>query len=350
MSLVKANLLKDRELGDLCRSLAVLLHAGVSTADSLFLLGQEESGFNQKLCTELGQRLDRGELFSEALLKAECFPAHFSGMIRIGEQTGRMEETLEHLADFYDERHRVSKFLRSSLAYPSLILLLVLVVVAVLLMEVLPVFDSVYASLGSRLTGLSAGLLHVGQVLKKGLPVLWCLLALLAVAALLICCVPALKTKVKGLLQKLFGDLGILRQFHNARFARALAMGLGSGLPLQEAVKLAEELLSDAPGAAARCKLCEKLLEEGRPLPEAMEQAGLLSAAAGRLLAVGIRGGNSDQVMENIADRMQEEAAETMERTVSRVEPAMVLLTSALVGVILLSVMLPLMNIMSAIG
>ena len=343
-------MLSDPEVSHFCSSLAVLLHAGVSTADSLFLLAQEESGSKEQLLTHMGRQLDTGAALSDTMQKTEEFPQYVSAMVRIGERTGRLEETLESLAGFCEERSRVKKFLRSALAYPALILVLVLVVVAVLLMEVLPVFDSVYASLGSRLTGMAAGLLYFGQGLKQVLPVLWGLLAAAVLAAFLIACLPALKKRVQSGFQRCFGDRGIMRKFSNARFARGLAMGLGSGLPLDEALVLASDLLSETPGAAERSRLCRQLLEEGKSLPEAMEETGLLTASASRMLAVGIRGGNSDRVMTGIADKMQEEAAEAVERLVSRVEPAMVLLTSALVGVVLLSVMLPLMNIMSAIG
>lgn len=350
MSRLRTNLLTDQELGDFCRSLAVLLHAGVGTADSLFLMGQEENGRKKQYFTALGQQLDRGSMLSDALLESEIFPKQICGMIRIGERTGQMEETMTYLAEFYEERHRIRKFLHNAVSYPCLILLLVLVVVAVLLIEVLPVFDSVYASLGSRLTGLAAGLLHIGQALKTGLPVMGVLLAAVVAMALMICYVPAAKSAAGKAFQKYLADRGVLRKFNNARFARALAMGFASGLPVEEAVRLAGDLLSDVPPAAERCGMCVRLLEEGKSLPQAMGEAQLLPASACRLLTIAIQGGNADQVMAGIADRMEAEAAETMECTISAVEPALVLLTSAVVGVILMSVMLPLMNIMSAVG
>ena len=82
----------------------------------------------------------------------------------------------------------------------------------------------------------------------------------------------------------------------------------------------------------------------------ALESNRLLTPSACRLLSLGIRGGNGDKVMDQIADQMQEDAQQALESAVSRIEPALILVTSGLVGVILLSVMLPLMNIMSAIG
>jgi type IV pilus assembly protein PilC len=85
-------------------------------------------------------------------------------------------------------------------------------------------------------------------------------------------------------------------------------------------------------------------------IQEAMEKTGFLMPAQSRMLAVGLRQGSGDRVCEELANRLMEQADETLENTVAKIEPAMVLLASALVGMILLSVMLPLMNIMSAIG
>ena len=81
-----------------------------------------------------------------------------------------------------------------------------------------------------------------------------------------------------------------------------------------------------------------------------MGDTGLLPAAACRLLTLGMRGGSGDEVMEEIARRLSDEAQLALESKVGKVEPALVLVTSVLVGAILLAVMLPLMNIMTTIG
>ena len=130
------------------------------------------------------------------------------------------------------------------------------------------------------------------------------------------------------------------RQFNNARFARGFSMGLSSGLPLETAAEFAGQLLSNIPQAARRCGACTQALREGAPVREAMEKGQLLSPAQSRLLSLGIQGGNADSVMENIAGQMMEDAQASV----------MVLVSSLLVGLILLAVMLPLVDIMSVIG
>ena len=127
-------------------------------------------------------------------------------------------------------------------------------------------------------------------------------------------------------------------------------MGLSSGVTLEESIELAEKLLEITPGAAARCQECKAQLDAGASLAEAMGNAQLLPPAESRLLTVGLRAGKGDQVMEEIARRLAQQAEDAVEDLVSKIEPAMVLIASLLVGLILLTVMLPLMNIMSTKG
>lgn len=338
------------EIAHVCRGFSVLLHGGVGTAEGACLLAEDESGDLGKMLTQMGEFLDEGRPLSEAMEQAESFPDHVTAMVRIGEETGRLEQALYSLANYYEESSRTAKKIKNALAYPCMILALLLVVIAVLLMKVLPVFDSVYASLGSRLTGVSAVLLHAGELLKNALPALLVFSCVLVLAALLFFKNKRFHERITLWYQTRFGDRGISRKFNNARFARALAMGLSSGLPLDESMELSQRLLGDAPGAQTRCRECIRLLSEGETLAKAMSAADLLSPAQTRMFAAGVHGGNGDEVLNEIANRMQEDASDALESAVSKVEPAIVMLVSLLVGLILLSVMLPLLSIMSAIG
>lgn len=350
MAVAKMEMLSDRNIAGFCRSMALQQHAGISLADGVYLLAEEEERQLKELYQHMGRSLDAGEALDTVLEEAGCFPEYVCGMVKIGLQTGKLEQTLDALGAFYDRRDQTRRQIKNALSYPCLVFVLMLVVVAVLLIKVMPVFDGVYGSLGSRLTGVAAGLLHLGYGLEKMLPGL---LAALAVAVLFgfgYWKVPALRSSINGWCRKCFGDRGISRKFNNARFAQAVALGLSSGLPLEEAMVLARNLLKEIPGADSRCGLCAEKLANGESLPDAMAAAGLLPPAESRLLTVGLRGGNGDRVMAEIAQRLSRDAQETLEDGVSKIEPALVLAASALVGVILLSVMLPLMNIMAAIG
>ena len=140
------------------------------------------------------------------------------------------------------------------------------------------------------------------------------------------------------------------RKLNTARFAQALAMGVGSGLTVEESLSLAAGLLEDIPAAKRRCEQCREKLDDGMPLARAMGETGLLPPAECRLLELGVRSGCHDSVMAQIAERLSEEGDAALEARVNQIEPALVVVASVLVGAILLSVMLPLMNIMTAIG
>ena len=342
--------LTDLETAMFCRGMALQLHAGIGLADGIYLLAQDETGKKRQLFEEMATGLDEGVPLGEVLEKAGCLTDYACTMVRIGERTGRLEQTLQSLGEFYQRSGDRKRQVRNALGYPAAVFGLMLLVITVLLVKVLPVFEGVYNSLGSRLTGVAAWLLYLGQLLQRAMPVLLAVLGAVLALALVYWKVPHLRERVDGRLRAKFGDRGIGRKFNNARFAQALAMGLSSGLTLEESLELAENLLKNIPDAAKRCAVCAARLEEGKGLSEAMAAAQLLPSSESWLLAVGLKAGNADRVMEEIARRLSEQAEEAVEAAVSRIEPALVLIGSALVGTILLAVMLPLINIMSTIG
>ena len=329
--------LTNEEIASVCTRLGHLVHAGVVLGSSAELLGGD-----------LGKALDRGLPLWEAMASA-AFPPSVTALVRIGEETGKLEQALFALADYHTQRHRTVRLLQSAIHYPAMTLGLMGIVVGVLLVKVLPIFDQVYASLGSRLTGVAAGLLHLGGWIQAALPVLFAVLGLGLVLAVLFAKWAAFREKVTGIWQKHLGDRGISRKFNNARFAQGLAMAMGSGMALEEALELSANLMED-PGSAGRCRSCANAVKGGADLTAALEENGLLDNTGCALLQLGLRSGSADAVMTDIARQQMERAEEDLDRAIAAVEPTMVLLASVLVGLILLSVMLPLMNILSALG
>ena len=344
------NLTHD-QISRLCLELSLLFHAGVDAGGALALLAEEEpDAYLRARLTGMAGQLDEGSSLAAALRGSGCFPDYVCGLVQVGEQTGRTEEALSSLARYYEDRARLDRRLRASLLYPAVLLFILLAVIVVLLTQVLPVFNDVYAQLGGRLTGVAGGLLSLGRLLDEAMPVLC---ALLALAVALMCAFAGslrFRTWALGLWRRRRGDRGLSRKLNTARFAQALAMGMGSGLPLEEALSLSASLLSDLPSAQARCLDCRSRLDQGVPLAKAMAETGLLPRADCRLLELGMRSGGGDGVMLQIAGRLSEEGDCALEARMGQIEPTMVVASSVLVGLILLSVMLPLMHIMTAIG
>lgn len=340
----------SQETAQFCKNVALLLHAGLPLADALYLLAQEETAIHRQEYEAMGSCLEQGSPLCEAMEERDCFPAYAVGMVRIGEQTGQLETALQALASFYEIRNHTENHLREVLTYPAALMAMMLAVIAILLVKVLPVFEDVYISLGSQLTGFSAVLLQLGRGLGKISPALLTAAVLILLAVLVICRVPSLRSRAVCLWMTHFGDRGIFRKFSNAQFAQALAMGFCCGLPLSQSMTLTQQLLAGSPGAAARIQKAGDRICQGVSMTTALLEAELLSGSGCRMLSVGLRSGSAESVMTGIAAAMMEEAQAAVDRKISRLEPAMVLVCSVLVGSILLSVMLPLMQVLSTIG
>ena len=346
---MKKKAFSNGELSALCMELALLLHAGIGVADGLHLMAEEDESGLKEVFTAMAETAETGAPLSDAMDAAGMFPPYAMGMIRAGERSGRQEEALRGLSDYYDGRERLDQQIRNALLYPSILLLLMLVVLVVLLAKVLPVFDQVFSQLGGGLTGLAGGLLKLGGALDSAMPVLCVLLGVIAVAVAAFAGSDTLRTRAVDWWNSRRGDRGIGRRLNTARFASGLSMGLRSGLPMEEAMELASEFYTGGEAAAQRLEQCRTMLSEGCGLAEALQKSDILPPAFCRMLALGVRGGAGDTVMAEIARRLENETEQAVETKVSRVEPTLVIVTSLMVGAVLLSVMLPLMNIMASL-
>lgn len=336
------------EIASLTLELSMLLHAGVSVSDALALLSEEDE--YKELLKGTAQQADEGATLAQCLRNSGRFPAYVCGLIEVGENAGRTEEALSALSQYYERRVRLERQIQSALLYPAVMLVLMFVIIGVLLVKVMPIFDDVYASLGERMTGVAGGLLRIGQWIDNIMPMIWGLLAAIIVFFVLFTLVRPFREKADILWKRFCGDRGVFREINVAKLAQAVAMGVSSGLSGEKAVELAQNLLEDNPAAKKRCIKCRDMIERGEKMSDALKKSGIFSAKSSRLLDIGQQSGVIDSTLEKIAADMSEKAEGAVEDTVSRIEPALVLICSLLVGVILLAVVLPLMHIMSAIG
>lgn len=343
--------LSYREIAYFCQELSMLIHAGVSVGDGLALLSEEERDEMWKeRFTEMARQSDAGKALSEIVREAGVFPNYMVGFIHVGELSGRLEEALNALMEYYEERDRMNRRVRSAFLYPSILLLLMMLVMVILLTQVLPVFRSVYASLGGEMTGLAGGLLQIGIWINKAMPVLCVLFGLVLIAVIAFSVSQKLREKVLRFWRERMGDKGILRKMNDASLAQAISMGVSSGLPMDETMEMAIQVLTDVPEAQKRCEVCREALLDGESTVDALRNANVFPPATCRLLSLGMQSGNGDVTMKEIARRLSEDADIALSDQIAKVEPTLVLITSVLVGVILMSVMLPLINIMETIG
>lgn len=343
--------LSNEYVSSFCLEMSLLLHAGIGIEDGLYLLIEDENDKRtKKILNHVADLVAEGRPFSEALRETGSFPKYVGDMIETGEQSGRLEQSFQALSDYYDRQVQLTSQIRSALLYPVILMILMLVIIVVLLVKVLPIFNQVYEQLGGTMGGTAKMLLNLGTWLGRVMPVLCIVIGAVVFVAAVVGCSRAARGFFVGLYKKIFGNHGITRRLGESRFASAMAMGMLSGLNTEEAFRTAMLFQDSVSKVKKRYEKCLEMLERGDPLAQCFRENKILEAAFCRILDLGAKSGTSDTAMEEIARRMDDRVQLEIERKVGKIEPTIVIITSILVGIILIAVMLPLINIMSSIG
>ena len=324
------------------------MRSGIPASEGLSLLREDETDPEVlSWLDELCKLTDEGTPLAEALVETKAFPTYMTDMVTLAEQTGRLEDTLLSLQRHYERQIRMKSEIRGAVTVPVVLLIVMIAVVLLLITQVLPVFDRTFAQLGVSMGGVAAGMMRAGNVLAKAGTGIAAVLAIIAVAGLAVAFVPSLRAKFLAWFNASFGGRGVLGQMAVSRFASAMAMGTSSGLPMDESVELAAKLCGGAKEIDAKTAKCRELIDEGASPADALADCGMFTNRDCRLLKLAERTGNLPETLEDLAARQEEESMRRIDRKVSAIEPAIVVVTSVLAGVILLSVMLPLMGLLS---
>lgn len=336
-------------LSSLCMELSLILKAGIRIGDGFDMLAADESDrFAKSVLKSVKKELDNGGSVRIAMAATNAFPAYMTDMVEIGEKTGRLEGVFSALSQYYDVRERISKSVKNAVLYPAVLLFMLLAVGTVLITWVLPIFGDVYTRLGGRMSGLAGALMSLGRGLYDYRVAAFLIVAGIGLGALIVSRIPAAARAIRGFAAGCILGSSAEKAIGRAGFASAMALAVSSGLDTSEAIRLAGKLISDK-ALSRKISACGYSVKKGRPFGEALAQAGIFTPLQARMVTIGFRTGSADTVMAEIARRCEEEAAERIESALSRIEPTLVIIMSVFVGAILISVMLPLMTIMSAI-
>ena len=335
----------------LCSELAMLLDAGLTLSDSVQILQDDNSSKDAKAIMQtLYNSLMMGNPFSAALKEAAVFPKYMVHMVEVGEKTGRLVQTLNALSEYYERQTRLSVTIKNSVLYPAVLLALMIVVVLILIVQVLPIFNDIFSRLGTQMDPLAIRLMQFGGWLGSAAVGIAVVIGAIFILALVMWLVPSIRKGIAQAFSNAFGSRGIFGKIASSRFVFAMTLGMASGLDTAESISIASAVSGGSKAVDDMHKKCATLLESGKTLSESLSGAGILSPQDSKMLSVGSVSGKADLAMAEIARRSDLDVRDSIDRIVGRVEPTLVILSSVIVGVILLSVMLPLMGIMTSIG
>ena len=339
--------LTQEQLSVFCSSLAMLLRSGASLSEASSLF--EEDGMDTALrqaSTEISLSVAAGETFSAAAEKTGVFPEYALSVFSTAELSGRLDEALDRLADHYDRQSALYDRLRSTLTYPAVLMLMMCGVLAVLVFAVLPMFERVYDNLtGSLLSSSYAYVLAatlIGRISLVFAGLLGIVLLVLAFGMRSDKGREKLRNAMSRFTRKAAWLLAV------SEVMDTLSALLASGTDEDSALALCIEQTRHKKLHEALEK-CREETQMGVGIATAFAHQKILPAMYGKMLLGGAQSGELVQVTENLARRTAQEAENGLCSVIDRTEPILIGFLTASVGLTLLSVMLPLLGILSAI-
>ncbi len=339
----------NMELSSFCGQLALILKSGISSLEGLTIMLEDAASSDEKEILEalLEKMQETGSLY-QSLDSVKLYPSYMLHMVEIGEETGTLDEVMQALQNHYEREEAISKSIRNSITYPLIMTGMMAVVVVVLLVKVMPIFNQVFIQLGTEMTGFSRMLMNAGNAINRYSLAFIILLVIIAVLIFYGTHTDSGRSMFRGIGYKLKLTRAVYEEIAVCRFASGMALTLSSGLNPERSMELVNSL-NDDPVFQKKIDQCQNQIDEGNDLSQALFTSGMFTGVYARMVSIGSKTGTMDQVMEQVAALYQEDIDNRMNNILAVLEPTLVILLSLIVGVILLSVMLPLMGIMSSI-
>jgi len=343
--------LESGELAWLCDQIALIQKSGIPLPEGIDMLAQSaDAPRQQAVLRGLAGGLQKMIPLSEAMTEMDSFPSYLVRMARVGEVSGNLDSVMTSLAAFYTRDDELRRKIRSALVYPTVLLVMMLGIIVLLVARVLPVFSQILASFGGSMPPFSQGLLSLGSFVARQAFWLLPLLVVLVTGVVLWLGHTAAGRRLTDRAKLGLPLVGQLySRIYTSRFAVSLAYMLRSGIDMDSAMELSESVM-DNQLVAGRIAACREQIRKGADTFAALQDTRLFPRLFIRMLALGNRTGDLDAVMTKIARAYESEVDNRLTRLTGIVEPLLVVVLSIIVGAILLTVMLPLVEIMASIG
>lgn len=341
--------LSHTEVSAFCSQMAMILHSGIFAMEGIsIMLEDAENAQEHELLSQIDERLQASGSLYDALKSTAAFPEYMLQMVRIGEETGKLDEVLDALSVYYDREASIAQTIKNAVTYPLIMVFMMLLVILVLITRVMPIFNQIFLQLGTEMTGLSRAILDFGTAINYYSTLLIILTILVVAAIFYFGRTKKGRRHLRMLAVRAPGIRAFMEKIAMCRFAGGMSLTLSSGMSPEECLRMAAELI-DHDGFTAKLGICKESLDEGQEFHKALVDAQVFSGIYARMASIGDRTGALDEVMQDIANQCQEEIDIKFTNLIAALEPTLVIVLSLIVGLILLSVMLPLMGIMSSL-
>lgn len=341
---------KTEELILFCRQMGTLLKAGVPIVRAL--KGMVEMTPNKKfgaILKNIVENIETGrELHSALQLHPKVFSNLFVSMVEIGEGSGHLDDSFLQVGQYIDQEKQTADQVKSAMRYPTFVILAMGGAMAVLSLFVIPTFEKVFAGAGVQLPMATKVLLATSAFAKA----YWALILGVIVGSVM-----GFKYYIKttvgayhwGRVKMKLPLVGtILQRATLTRFARSLAVGLSSGVPLVESMRLTGNAVDNAFVAKKLEDMCGSI-ERGESLMRSAANTGLFTPLVLQMLAVGEETGMVDQMLKEVSDFYEREVAHDLKGLTSAIEPILVVFMGVMVLTLALGIFMPMWDLSTAV-
>lgn len=339
--------IKPADIALFTRQMATMMKAGVPLLNSFEIIGEGFDNPNmRKLVDDVKQDVAAGNSFAASLRKRPLyFDDLYCNLVDAGEQSGALETLLERVATYKEKTEALKAKIKKAMTYPIAVVCVAIIVSAILLIKVVPQFESVFKNFGAELPAFTQMVIALSQVLQR-----WWFIALLAIIAAVFLFKESYKRSEKmrdnldrGLLKApIVGD--IIYKSSVARYARTLATTFAAGVPLVDAL----DSVAGATGNVIFKRAVQKIKQDvstGMQLNFSMRTTGVFPSMALQMTAIGEESGALDEMLDKVAGFYEEEVDNMVDSLTSLMEPMIMSVLGVLVGGLIIAMYLPIFQL-----
>jgi len=333
------------------RQFAAMVNAGVALVRCLGVLSEQcPNPKLKKALIAISKEVQEGTNLSEAMRKhPQCFDTLYVSMVQAGEVGGVLDEVLNRLAKLLEDMARLKNQVKSAMAYPTVVGFLAILVFFGMTIFLIPIFAAIFKDLGTELPALTQFMVNLSDWLKSYwflLPVIF-FIPVFAVRSYYK--TPMGRVQIDGFLLKmpLFGDLN--QKSAVARFCRIFGTLTRSGVPILNSLDIVRDTSGNQVIANA-VEASKVEIQNGGMISLALQKEQVFPLMAIQMISIGEETGELDSMMMKVADFYEDEVEQAVKALTSIIEPVMMVLLAVMVGVILLSMYLPLFKVFDNLG
>lgn len=339
-----------RDLSVFNRQLAVMFSAGLPVTQGLGILAQQQKNkYFADALLDIRKEVESGSNLSNALRKyPDIFNDLYTSMIQAGEASGNLDTILLRLSQYIESMNRLIGKIKSAMAYPIAVLVIAVIITAIIMVKVVPIFEDMFTQLGASLPMPTQIVIDVSHFVQQNF------FYIIAVIAGAVYALRMYSKTYKGkrvfdrikLKIPMFGTL--LLKGGVARVTRTLETLLNSGVEIIESITITAKTAGNAILEDAILK-SRGAVQEGKPLAQSWEEQQIFPFMVTQMVSVGEQTGALSTMLSKIADFYDEEVNQAVDALVALMEPILILFLGGIVGGVIIAMYMPMFDIIGKV-